>query len=89
MTPNLIKDMATLIIFFLLALLPIEVEAYMNRGHFLDPIKNTSIFFICWVLALLIFILGKTANWYFNLKTTHLAHLIIYPPPEWWIIENP
>jgi len=63
---DLIKDMATLIVFFLLALLPIEIEVYMNKGYFVDPIKNTTISFICWTLALLIFIMGKTVKWYFN-----------------------
>lgn len=63
---DLIKDIATLVFFFLLALLPIEFEAYMNEGYFVDPIENTTIFFMCWTLALLIFIIGKTVKWYFN-----------------------
>ena len=66
MIPDLLKDLATLLIFFLFALLPIEVEVYMNKGHFVDPIKNTTILFICWSLAFLIFVVGKTVKWYFG-----------------------
>lgn len=60
---GLIKDMAILFVFFLLALLPIEIEAYINEGYFIDPLKNPTTLFICWMLALLIFIGGKTIKW--------------------------
>ena len=69
--PDLIKNIAILVVFFLFALLPIEVEAYVNEGYFVDPIKNTTIFFMCWTLALLIFIMGKTAKWYFSYARKH------------------
>jgi len=63
MIPNLLKDLATLVCFFLLALLPSQIEAYVNEGHF---IINTNIVFMSWLLAMLIFIVGKTVKWYFN-----------------------
>lgn len=85
---NLVKDIAILIVFFLLALLPIEIEVYLNKGYFVDPIKNTTILFICWTLAILIFITGKTVKWYFRPKSTHPRLLRIYPPPEWWAKET-
>lgn len=63
---ELFKDLATLVFFFLLALLPIEFEAYVNEGYFVNPIENTTILFMCWTLAFLIFIIGKTVKWYFS-----------------------
>jgi len=63
---DLIKSLATIVFFFLLFLGYVEFEFYMNEGYFVDPIKNTTIFFMCWMQALLIFIFGKTAKWYFN-----------------------
>jgi len=60
---GLVKDIVILLVFFLLALLPIEFEVYMNEGYFVDPLKNPTILFMCWMIVLLIFIGGKTIKW--------------------------
>lgn len=74
---DLIKDIATIIVFFLLALLPTEVEAYANEGHF---IINANIVYMSGSLAILIFIVGKTLAY---LRTIEIPReeIIVKPKP--------
>jgi hypothetical protein len=57
---SLLSDLFILLVFFVFAIAPSQIEALINEGHL---IINLNIIFINFLLALLIFILGKSAKW--------------------------
>ena len=62
---SFLLDLATLFFFFILAIAPSQLEALLNEGHL---IINLNIVFISFLLALLIFIGGKTLKWFHESK---------------------